>query len=89
MKDEDKVLKLHSDYYSRRAVSYVASERMEMQHEMAIATMCGLAKLHDWSNLLDVGAGSGRGMLLVKNLLPEAAIILAVDRCHNGYFPIH
>jgi SAM-dependent methyltransferase len=74
MKNEDDVLRRHSDYYRGRAASYVASEQMETQHEMAIATMCGLAKVQGWTRFLDVGAGSGRGMCLVRKLLPDVSV---------------
>ena len=66
---------LHSEYYEKHGMSYVTSDEMECEHTMAISVMAGLGRAYSWKSYCDVGAGSGRGILLLKNLVENANII--------------
>jgi SAM-dependent methyltransferase len=47
---------------------------IEMEHNHAIALLSGLARQYGWIQFLDVGAGSGRGIVHLKRYLPQANI---------------
>lgn len=68
-------LSAHQSYYQVRASSYQSSEEMEFEHTLSICAMAGIAKKHGWVSFLDVGAGSGRGMILLNKLIPDVAIL--------------
>ena len=47
---------------------------IEPEHNHAIALLSGLARQYGWTQFLDVGAGSGRGIVHLKRYLPQANI---------------
>jgi ubiquinone/menaquinone biosynthesis C-methylase UbiE len=47
---------------------------IEPEHNHAISLMGGLARQYGWKRFLDVGAGSGRGIVHLKAQLPDAEI---------------
>lgn len=68
---------LQRSYYARTAEVYDDCHRdgvYEPEHDVAMALLLGLARHHGWRSFLDAGAGTGRGMLTLRNGLPGAAV---------------
>lgn len=63
------------EYYSRTAGHYDSMHLHEDdEHGVALAAFGGLAELHGVQSILDVGAGTGRGVERLSRRFPEARI---------------
>lgn len=71
---------LQRDYYRTTAANYDASHvgSTEPEHDFALAWVKGLAADFGWQSFLDVGAGTGRGMLQLQ-LAFENARVMGVE----------
>lgn len=50
-------------------------DTIEIEHHHGISLMTGMARQYGWESFLDVGAGSGRGIIHLKKYLPNARVI--------------
>lgn len=63
-------------YYARTAEHYDSMHvHAEDEHSLALAAFAGMAKIRKPASLLDVGAGTGRGMQALRRLIPDAEIM--------------
>lgn len=67
--------RIQQDYYSRTAPSYDAGHlhnRDEPEHDVALATLLGLAEHYQFTSFLDVGAGTGRALIRILETFPDS-----------------
>lgn len=69
-------IKLQRDYYARTAGVY---EDLHVQdddeHYFALAWMAALIGKFGYRSVLDVGAGTGRGLIFLKTMFPELRVV--------------
>lgn len=64
------------EYYSETAGRYDAAHiARDDEHERAIAILAALTRRREITSILDVGAGTGRAMLLLQDHFPQADIV--------------
>lgn len=64
------------EYYAQTASSYDSNHvSNDDEHMRALAFFSGIARQLDHSSILDVGAGTGRGVRFLKKVLPESRIL--------------
>lgn len=68
---------LQRDYYRATATAYDASHvgTSEPEHDFALACFKGIAADCGWLSFLDVGAGTGRGMLQLQERFESARVV--------------
>ena len=62
-------------HYTQTSGRMADLSTIEIEHNHAISWLAGLSLQYGWGTFLDVGAGSGRGMVHLKKYLPHAMII--------------
>lgn len=64
------------DYYRETAADYDAQHIDQFdEHGIALSALAGLARHYGVGSILDVGAGTGRAMLLLQERLPGVRIV--------------
>lgn len=64
------------EYYDRTAEDYDAAHiARDDEHERALAILAALTRRREIVSILDVGAGTGRAMLLLEELFPSAEVV--------------
>jgi len=67
---------LQREYYRRTSGDYDAAHLGEAdEHAIALSAFCGLIKHFPHGSILDVGAGTGRGVTFLQAALPASHII--------------
>lgn len=69
-------IKLQRDYYARTAGVYEDLHVQEDdEHYFALAWMAALIGQYGYRSVLDVGAGTGRGLIFLKTMFPELRVV--------------
>src|ERR1700678_2442776 len=68
-------VQLQRDYYKRTAERYESMHFHEHEHDLACALIHSLYVYHNFSSILDVGSGTGRGIQNLTRSLPNARIL--------------
>ncbi len=70
-------IRLQQDYYTRTAGAYDTqhlTNTEEPEHDIALATLRGLADFYHFKSFLDVGCGTGRAVDFLRTHLPDAHV---------------
>ncbi len=69
-------IQLQRDYYARTASVYEDLHVQEGdEHYFALAWMAALIGQYGYRSVLDVGAGTGRGLIFLKSMFPELRVV--------------
>ena len=63
------------EHYTQTSGRMADLSTIEIEHNHALSWLAGLALQYGWRRFLDVGAGSGRGMVHLKKYLPLGIVI--------------
>lgn len=74
--DSSREIELQRDYYSRTAGVYEELHvRGGDEHFFALAWLASLIGHYGYRSILDVGSGTGRGLLYLKTMFPELKVV--------------
>lgn len=69
-------IELQRDYYARTANSYEGLHVQEGdEHFFALAWLAALIRYYGFRSVLDVGSGTGRALIYLKNMFPELRVV--------------
>jgi len=74
MKDKSPKIVLE-EYYKKTAPRYDEAHQQEVEHDVALKIMAGIASSFSIKNILDVGARTGRGSRLFSQILPHVNVV--------------
>lgn len=76
MRSHEQQQALQRDYYARTAPSYDSLHHSRLdEHHFALAMMCGAVELFGYRSILDIGSGTGRALVGLRERFPGVRIV--------------